>query len=51
MVYKWDEMLLKSHKTRGHFYKQPKITFTHSVMEEQKKDWKKIAPNAYFKDG
>lgn len=49
--YKWDELLMKSYKTRGHFYKQPKITFTQSVMDESKRDYRKAAPNTYFKDG
>ena len=49
--YKWDELLTKSFKTRGHFYKEPKITFTQSIMDESKKDHRKAAPNTYFKEG
>lgn len=38
-------------KNKGKFFKQPKITFTESIIIEAKRDYRKAAPNSYFKDG
>jgi len=46
-TFNWTE----NFKNRGKFFKQPKITFTESIIIEAKRDFRKAAPNSYFKDG